>query len=80
MLTNAIPPFVFVMRTRTAKTLWDRIVVLAKKVFLEMNILAKVEEVLYYIFTPQMLNYKSNLVFRQASFDISRSIYHPSHS
>ena len=46
MLTNAIPPFVFVMRTRTAKTLWDRIVVLAKKVFLEMNILAKVEEVL----------------------------------
>ena len=46
MLTNAIPPFVFVMRTRAAKTLWDRIVVLAKKVFLEMNILAKVEEVL----------------------------------
>ena len=46
MLTNAILPFVFVMRTRTAKTLWDRIVVLAKKVFLKMNILAKVEEVL----------------------------------
>ena len=46
MLTNALPPFVFVMRTPTAKTLWDRIVVLAKLVFLEMDILAKVEEVL----------------------------------
>ena len=46
MLTNALPPFVFVMRTPTAKTLWDRIVVLAKLVFPEMDILAKVEEVL----------------------------------
>ena len=46
MLTNALPPFVFVMRTPTVKTLWDRIVVLAKLVFPEMDILAKVEEVL----------------------------------
>ena len=46
MLTNALPPFVFVMRTPTVKTLWDRIVVLAKMVFPEMDILAKVEEVL----------------------------------
>ena len=36
----------FVMRTPTVKTLWDRIVVLAKLVFPEMDILAKVEEVL----------------------------------
>ena len=47
MLTNALPPFVFVMRTPTAKTPWDRTVVLAKLVFLEMDTLAKVEEVLW---------------------------------
>ena len=46
MLTNALPPFVFVMRTPIAKTPWDRTVVLAKLVFLEMDTLAKVEEVL----------------------------------
>ena len=45
MPTNAIPPFVFVIRTPTAKTPWILIVVLAKPVFLEMDILAKVEEV-----------------------------------
>ena len=42
MLTNALPPFVFVMRTPTAKTLWDRIAALAEPVFLEMDILAEV--------------------------------------
>ena len=42
MLTNVIPPLVFVMRTLTAKTHWDRIAALADPVFLEMDIPAKV--------------------------------------
>ena len=42
MLTNVIPPLAFVMWTLTAKTLWDRIAVLARPVFLGMDIPAKV--------------------------------------
>ena len=44
MLTNATLPYLFMRKTATAKTNQDRIVVLAKPVFLKMNKLTQVKE------------------------------------
>ena len=44
MLTNATLSYLFMRKTATAKTNQDRIVVLAKPVFLEMNKLTQVKE------------------------------------
>lgn len=44
MLTNAKLSYLFMRKTATAKTNQDRIVVLAKPVFLEMNKLTQVKE------------------------------------
>ena len=44
MLTNAMLSYLFMRKTATAKINQDRIVVLAKPVFLEMNKLTQVKE------------------------------------
>ena len=44
MLTNATLPYLFMRKTATAKTNQDRIVVLAKPVFLKMNKLTQVKK------------------------------------
>ena len=44
MLTNTTLPYLFIRKTATAKTNQDRIVVLAKPVFVEMNKLTQVKE------------------------------------
>ena len=44
MLTNAKLSYLFMRKTATAKTNQDRIVVLAKPVFLEMNKLTQIKE------------------------------------